>query len=317
MDQQEQQRKTLEEQFNYVESNRKVGDWLKKRFAWIILIIASVLFVFKEGLELSASGQDIITLIMNMGLTYLFALYTSISLRRLGKKSGKESGIFTGALKYLADAKSNIKDIMYLLPVFLRHKNEQSLQDVKKLYLEENGLVFNLYKKGYYDTDAGKQDLSDIQKIALKKVEKIKITKLTASDLLSEHSKSGLKHLDPLYLGIDEKTDAKISNIQMLVTKAILPIVTSYFAVQVVFGEGIIWGAIQVSIVLVIGVAHYMEGEDYVITELRNRQINKADLLIEFKNTYDNKRYLYEEQEKVISGEIYTQKDVDSIGLTD
>lgn len=299
MSEQQQVKKTLEEQINYVENNRKVSDWLKKRFAWIILVIASVLFVFKEGLELTASGEDVITLLMNMGLTYLFALYVSLSLRRLGKKSGKDSPIFMNALKYLADAKQSIKEIMYLLPIFLQHKNKQALEDAKKTYLETKGLVYALYKKGYYNN---RNDLSKLQIDALKRVDNIKVTTLTSSDLLAEHSKG--KQFDTLYLGVDEKTDETISSIQMLVSKLVLPIITSYFAVQVVLGESLIWGAIQVSIILVIGVTHYMEGEDYVITELRNRQINKADLLIEFKNTYDNKKQLFAEEEKLIKEQL-------------
>lgn len=295
MSEQQQVKKTLEEQLSYVENNRKVSEWLKKRFAWIVLVIASILFIFREGLELTASGEDVVTLVMNMGLTYMFAFYISVSLRRLGKKSGKESNIFLAALKYLAEAKNNIKDIMYLLPVFLQYKNKQALEDAKKNYLEAKGLVYALYKKNYYEN---KKDLTDAQKQALARVEKIKITTLTSSDLLTEHSKT--KNFDTLYLGLDEKTDEKISNLQMLVSKAVLPIITSYFAVQVVLGESLIWGAIQVSIILVIGVAHFMEGEDYVITELRNRQINKADLLIEFKNTYDNKKEMYKEEIEII-----------------
>lgn len=323
MQEQQQEKKTLEQQFNYVENNRKFGEWLKKRFAWIILIIASILFVFKEGLELTASGEDVVTLVMNMGLTYLFALYVSMALRRLGKKSGKESGIFLSALKYLAEAKNNIKDIMYLLPVFLQHKNKQALEDAKKHYLEAKGLVYALYQKGYYDN---KKDLPETQRNALKQVSKLKITTLTSTDLLAEHSKK--KSYDSLYLGIDEKTDERVSSMQMLVSKAVLPIITSYFAVQVVLGESLIWGAIQVSIILVIGVAHYMEGEDYIITELRNRQISKADLLIEFKNTYDNKRALFVEEEEIIKEHLEkkeqeeipatTEEDfIGSIGLTD
>lgn len=324
MQEQQKEKKTLEEQYNYVENNRKFGEWLRRRFAWIILIAASILFVFKEGLELTASGEDVVTLIMNMGLTYLFALYISLALRRLGKKSGKESGIFINALKYLADAKQGIKEIMYLLPVFLQHKNKQALIDAKKHYLEAKGLVYALYEKGYYQN---KKDLPEAQKDALKKVAKLKITTLTSSDLLAEHSK---KNYDTLYLGIDERTDERVSSLQMLISKAVLPIITSYFAVQVVLGESLIWGAIQVSIILVVGVAHYMEGEDYVITELRNRQISKADLLIEFKNTYDNKKEMFIEEEKIIKEHLegkpkepepqeeeIKEKEIASIGLTD
>ena len=96
--------KTLEERYKYVENRRNFGEWFKKRMSWIILIGASILFIFKEGLEFSASTDDVITLIMSMAFTYLFALYISLSMRRMGKKSGKESSQFNNALKYLAEA---------------------------------------------------------------------------------------------------------------------------------------------------------------------------------------------------------------------
>ena len=294
------EKKLLEQKYKYVEGKRNIGDWVKKRMSWLILIVASILFIFKEGLEFSASTDDVITIIMSMSFTYLFALYVSISLRQMGKKSGKESQTFMNALKYLAEAKTNIKEIMYLLPRFARHKNETALFDVKRLFIEEKGLLFTLYQKGYYERKEIYESLSIEQKKALVDVKKIKITKLQPSDLLSEHSKSKSKHYDPLYLGKDERTDAKQSSITMAITKSILPIITSYFAIQVVLGSSILWGAIQVAVIMLMGTTHYMEGEDYILTELKNRQINKADLLIEFKNLYDNSHQIFQEEMKIL-----------------
>ena len=294
------EKKLLEEKYKYVEGKRNIGDWVKKRMSWLILIVASILFIFKEGLEFSASTDDVLTIIMSMSFTYLFALYVSISLRQMGKKSGKESQTFMNALKYLAEAKTNIKEIMYLLPRYARYKNEVALNDVRKLFIEEMGLLFTLYQKGYYERKEIYKSLSVEQKKALEDVKKIKITKLQPSDLLSEHSKSKSKHYDPLYLGKDERTDARQSSITMAITKSILPIITSYFAIQVVLGSSILWGAIQVAVIMLMGVTHYMEGEDYIVSELKNRQINKADLLIEFKNLYDNSHQIFQEEIKIL-----------------
>jgi hypothetical protein len=299
-------KKLLEERYSYVENRRNVGEWFRKRMSWLILIVASILFIFKEGLEFSQSQDDVITLIMSMAFTYLFALYVAMSMRSMGKKSGKDSGSFNNALKYLSEAKQSIKDIMYLLPRYVRHKNETSLEDVKKLFIEENGLLYSLYQKEYYNKKEVYEKLGDFQKKALKEISKIKITKLQPSDLLSEHSKSRSRYYDPLYLGKDERTDAQQSGFSMALSKAILPIITSYFAIQVVLGSSLLWGAIQVSVIMLMGVTHYMEGEDYVMNELKNRQINKADLLIEFKNLYDNAHNIFKEEEEIL-------KNIDSI----
>lgn len=291
----EEEKKTFEERYKYIENQRVFNAWFKKNLSWLILVVSSILFIFKEGLEFSASQDDLLTLIMSMSFTYLFALYVSISLRQMGKKSGKEATIYMNAIKYLADAKQDVKNFVYLLPRFVKYKNEQSLKDVQKLFIEEHGMIWSLYEKGYYKEEKVYELLEEQQKKALKKIGDIRITKLTVNSLLSEHSKSKLRHTDPLYLGKDENTDQTQSMLGMMVTKSILPIITSYFAIQVVLGTSLLWGAIQVAVILLMGTTHYMEGEDYVITELRNRQINKADLLIEFKNLFDNKSKIFED----------------------
>lgn len=296
----EQEKKTFEEKYKYMEGQRHFNAWFKKNLSWLILVVASILFIFKEGLEFSQSKDDVVTLIMSMAFTYLFALYVSISLRQMGKKSGKESTTYSSAIKYLAEAKQNIKDIVYLLPRFVKYKNETALKDVQKLFVEENGMIWSLYEKGYYSEPSVKQNLEDRQRKALSHVNKIRITKITVSSLLSEHSKSRLRYTDPLWLGKDEGTDQTQSMLSMMVTKSVLPIITSYFAIQVVLGTGLLWGAIQVAVILLMGTTHFMEGEDYIITELRNRQINKADLLIEFKNLFDNKAKIFEDDIELV-----------------
>lgn len=290
------EKQTFEEKYKYIESQKLFNSWIKKNLTWLILVISSILFIFKEGLEFSASTDNVVTLVMSMAFTYLFALYVSITLRQMGKKSGKESTTYNSAIKYLSDSKQDVKKFIYLLPLFVKHKNEMSLKDVQKLYVEENGMNWSLYEKGYYKEENVYENLEEIQKKALKDIAKIKITKLSVNNLLSEHSKNRLKHIDPLYLGKDENTDQTSSMISMMVTKSVLPIITSYFAIQVVLGTSLLWGAIQVAVILLMGVTHFMQGEDYVTTELRNRQINKADLLIEFKNLYDTGSKIFEDE---------------------
>ena len=294
------EKKTIEERYKFIEQQRQFGTWFRKNLSWIILIIASILFIFKEGLEFSASNDDLLTLIMSMSFTYLFALYVSISLRQMGKKAGKESNLYTNALKYLSESKSAIKKIVFLLPRFVKYKNETALKDVQKLFIEENGMIWSLYEKGYYKKQSVIENLEEKQIKALKHISKIKITKITVSNLLSEHSKSKLRYTDPLYLGKDESTDQRQSMVSMMITKAVLPIITSYFAIQVVLGTSLLWGAIQVAVIMLMGVTHYMEGEDFIITELRNRQINKADLLIEFHNLHENKSPIFKDELELV-----------------
>ena len=293
--------KTINEQVEFDVKKKTAGEWIKKRLSWFVVVGSSILYIFKEGMKLSRTGEDILTILAGMALTYLFTLYIAKNLRAMGKQSGKDSKSFKGALKYLLDAKTAIKDIMYLLPSYCTYKNETTLVDVKKLFVEANGLSYKLWQKGYYNKEEIIAKLSPQELEVLASIPEIKITQLAPNDLLSENSKNKLKHLDPLYLGIDERTDEKKATKNMLWSKAIFPIITGYFAVNVILGENLLWGAIQVSIILLIGTTNYMEGEDFVVGELKNRHIKKADLLIEFKNLYENRKDIFAVEEELAS----------------
>lgn len=302
----------------YNDKKNELGTWLKKRMSWVTLVLASVLFAFKETLDFTRTGKDIATIVMGMSFTYLFTVYISIALRSIGKKEAKKTQSFKGALKYLLDAKENIKEILYLLNKFCSYKNDKALQEVKQIFLEENGLSYVLFNKGYYQLENNQKALTDKQKEILTKVNEIKISKLVPNELLAEYSRSKSSYLDPLYLGSSEDDDNKQKILKIMISKALLPIIFGYFAVDFAFSSSIVWGAIQVSIILLVGISHYLEGEDYVLGELKNRMLNKANFLIEFRTLYDNQKEIFIEEEKLIEDlqnntkvSKYEQKDFD------
>lgn len=270
---------------------------LKQRMAWIILGLSAFGFAFKEVLDLQRTGLDVISFVMSIGITYTFTIYVALAMRKMGKKSGKDHPIYQASLKHLKDAKDSIKEITFMTPVFCRIKNTQALREVRRNILEETGLKFNLWENGVYDSKEYRDKLEKEQIEALEEVRTVKISTLTSNQLLSEHSSKKVRR-DPLYLGKDEITDSFQSGIQIALTKLFIPIVFSYFTVSVALGMGIIWGIMQTSIILLIGFAHYMDGEEFVLTELRNRYINKADLLNEFRSLYDNRHQLFAAEEK-------------------
>ena len=281
----------------YVSQKDRLSLAIKQRLAWLVLGFSAIAFAFKEVLNLEQTGVDVLTLIMSIGITYMFTVYVALSMRRMGKKAGKESPIYTATLKNLKEAKDSVKDIIYMTPVFCRIKNTQALREVRRNVLEEHGLKFSLWEKGAYNNPAILNKLEKYQLEALEDIKKIKISRISSNQLLSEHA-SKRTRIDPLYLGKDENTDNLQSGLQIAFTKLFVPIVFSYFTVNVVLGVNIIWGLIQTSIILLIGLAHYMDGEEFVLTSLRNRYINKADLLLEFKSLYVNRHELFDAEEK-------------------
>jgi len=270
---------------------------LKQRMAWIILGLSAFGFAFKEVLDLQRTGLDVISFIMSIGITYTFTIYVALAMRKMGKKSGKEHPIYQASLNHLKEAKEGIKEITFMTPVFCRIKNTQALREVRRNILEEYGLSFNLWENGAYNSKEMLQKLDKEQLAALEEVRTVKISTLTSNQLLSEHSSKKVRK-NPLYLGKDEVADTYQSGIQIALTKLFIPIVFSYFSVSVALGLGIVWGIMQTSIILLMGFTHYMDGEEFVLTELRNRYINKADLLNEFRSLYDNRHQLFAAEEK-------------------
>lgn len=268
----------------------------KQRMAWIILVISAFGFAFKEVLDLQRTGLDVISFVMSIGITYMFTVYVAMSMRKMGKKSGKDNPLYSASLKHLKDAKDSVKNIVYMTPVFCRIKNTQAMKEVRRNMLEEYGMKFNLWEQGAYQKPEVISKLDKEQLQCLEDIKTIKISTLTSNQLLSEHSSKKVRR-DPLYLGKDEATDNFQSGIQIVLTKLFIPIVFSYFTVNVILGMNILWGIIQTSIIMLIGFAHYMDGEEFVLTELRNRYINKADLLNEFRSLYDNRHILFAEEE--------------------
>lgn len=269
---------------------------IKQKMAWIVLIVSAVLFAFKEVLDLQRTGQDVLTIIMSILITYMFTIYVSFALRRLGKKSGKESPYYIATMKNLKDAKDDIKPIVYLTPAFCRFKNTEAIKEVRVNMLEEHGLKYEHWENGYYDNEDARSLLDQEQLNTLDSVKKIEISTITTNQLLSERNNK--RKNDPLYLGKSEMQDNKDALLQIAISKLFIPIAFSYFTVTVAMGVSLIWGLIQTSIIMLIGIVYYLDGEEFVLTELRNRYINKADLLKEFRSLYDNRRQIFAEKEQ-------------------
>lgn len=280
-----------------VTSKDKWASWVKRNMAQAVLVLSALLFVFKEAMDFQRTQKDIMTILASIGLTYFFAVYVSLAMRHMGKKAGKESSPFKAAKKYMGDAKESIKEKTYLLPIFCRIKNDDALVTVRENYIIENGLNIKLYRVGYYKDN--RDQLSDTERAVIDHVSKLRVDMLSASQILSENSKKN--NHNPNYTGRDEQELDKSATIRIMASKLLFPIVVSYFSVTVILGSNLIWGLIQTSIIMLMGVMNYMGGEEEVLTLLRNRYIQKGDWMIEFANLLRDKPHLFDEYDTKIN----------------
>ena len=88
-------------------------------------------------------------------------MYVALAMRQMGKKSGKDNPAFVAAKEYMGNEKKSVKDITYLLPVYCRVKNDEAYQRSATCVLKKNGINMKLYTAGYYDTDKGRESLTE------------------------------------------------------------------------------------------------------------------------------------------------------------
>lgn len=282
----------------YQSQRERISLAIKSHMSWTILISAAIAFALKEAVELRRTGADVLTFVMSIGITYMFTVYVSLAMRKMGKRDAKKQPMFLSTLKYLKDQKESVSEIAFLTPVFCRIKNQQALREVRRNILEENGMKLSLWEKGHYNDK--EETLEKEQIKALKDIRTLKLSTLTSNQLLSEHANNKVKR-DPMYLGKDEISDAISSSLRIGLSKLFLPIAFTYFSATVAFGSGVIWGIVQSLIILLIGYMYYLDGEEYVLTDLRNRYVNKAELLKEFRTLHENRSELFAEEEKAFA----------------
>jgi hypothetical protein len=273
--------------------------WIKQRLANIVLGASAFIFIFKEAIDFSRTEKDFLTAVMSIGLTYFFAVYVALAMRQMGKKSGKDNEAFIAAKEYMGSEKKSVKEITYLLPVYCRYKNDEAIEEVRHAFLEENGINMKLYTSGYYDTEKGRESLTEREAKVIETSKFIKIDLLTPSQLLSENGIKGNK-LNPNYIGKTERELDRNASLMIAFSKLVFPVITGYFAVSVALGVNLIWGAIQTAIIMLMGVMQYMAAEDEVLTLVRNRYIMKGDYLNEFRVLYTAKPELFKEAEQEV-----------------
>lgn len=276
---------------------QKVGVFVKDSLLAIILVLSLIAFALKEVILLKPSEEfDWYRVVASGIITYIFAVYVYVVLGELGIKKGKNSNQFQSTMQDLSKSKNDIVMFVDKLPIFVAYKNRQALKEVRTNILSECAMTYERFENGYYKKHY--DELSDLEKQAFNMATNIRIKLITARDLLSENTmkeKFALSkkkryevRYNPLKMGRTEEQFAASRVAKKLFTKLIYPFLFSYLTIQSIVWGNLLYGCIQAILILLGGSINYISSEDYVINELRNRFISKADFLKEFKVMYDN-----------------------------
>lgn len=265
-----------EESIKTYSSSTRIKEFLKQKLPLIVLSIGCFAFVFKDVVNWKLNTDNIYTLIISMVITYFFTMYVVIIMGKMGIKSGKNNQIFLATLDYYTKAKKEIEPYRQYLGKFCKMKTQEEQLIMQKHILDEENLeVDKLYE---YDlTKMTKRQIKCIQK-----AKKLKTIRLQERDLVSERGWSK-KAQWGTYLGKSEREFVLANETTNSVSKFLLPIAITMLGIESLVMANIVGGLIKVAVVLFSGLINYLSNEDFALNELRNRFINKADFLKEFK----------------------------------
>lgn len=262
-------------------TSSKVKFFLKEKIAYIVVIVGCILFVFQDAIIWGFNSVNFFVLIGSMVVTYVFNIIINFICAKIGRKKGKENELYKATMEYYANAKKEIENKRNYLSIYCDYKTLKEKKRIQKEILDDENLQLN--KLDYYVQDR----LTEEQWKTVQEARKVKVDRLQEKDLMSERGKSK-KNKDSNYLGKSEFEFEKENQIVNGLSKLIVPIVLTYLSMEAFVLTNILSGAVKVTIILIGGIYTMLTNEDFVVNELRNRFINKADNLVEFKTLCEN-----------------------------
>ena len=201
---------------------------------------------------------------------------------------------FLKTLKAYQDSKNRIAKNTQYIPMFCAYKNKQLYNDTKREIVESANISYDFYLSPKFDIN----ELEQWQRDILDGIKKIKIERISPSDLLQEKGKSGRRRtLLPIAPEKHKRNYLIRSSIQKFFSSILSGMVV---ALGVVLGNwflGITYGFT----VLLSFIMANISGADYANSGLRQRYIAKADLLNEFHNMID---YFIEQEKELAKKEV-------------
>lgn len=249
-------------------------------------------FAYEGGIEYVFGDYKFYIL---SAITMMVSIFVSQINYVTARNGAMNTTKFLKTMKTYQDSKQQIAKFSQYIPMFCSYKNKQLYDDTKREIVESANISYDLYNDDSFEME----ELEPWQKKILEDIKKIKIERISPSDLLQEKSnRSKRKSLLPISPEKHNRSYLIKSAITKLVSSALSGTVV---ALGVVLGNwflGITYGFT----VLLSFITSNVTGADYANSGLRQRYIAKADLLNEFHNMVDF--FIEEEKRQKIKQEI-------------
>ena len=211
------------------------------------------------------------------GFTIFVSLFVAMTNYSTSISGAMETIKFKKTLKVYQEAKQKCVKHTQYLPDFCNYKNKQLYDNIKRSIVESANITYEFYNSEEFSM----QHLEKWQKKILKRIENIKIKRLTPSMLLQERVSNAIRQSLLPVSPEEQKRNYLIRSIFSKVVSVTLSGTT--VALGVVLGNFFL-GATYGFTVFSSFICANLSGADYANAGLRQRYIAKVDLLNEFEN---------------------------------
>jgi hypothetical protein len=257
---------------------KRLTSFLSKNICDIAIVLLCVIRIVFGLADIERTGKTIVEVLGDGFVTLIFSLTLSRLMDSKGLLAGVETSDYQQALKeYREVAKKSTKYITNL-GAWCNKYSEEKYKETVSLRLLPLGLTFEQFVKNEYDVTK----LSKEQKFELLKVSKLKVVRLTVSNLLSgDCAPRG----DIDYTSVSKSEYMKSSTKQDVFMKTIVSFIFGYFTVSPILTwnwSGLIWALLQTIFVLGLSVIKYYSAHTYATERLKGKLVYNTNVLTLF-----------------------------------
>ena len=248
----------------------------------------SLFYIAMAVLVPGETGKSLGTIIADGAASFLLGVCINFNLNMQGVLKGERSERMLETKTLHANTVSGLSPFMHLLDGWCATQNDAALQAARARILMQAGLRY----ADCFDADGVPMPLKTEgldeytlkrRRRAMRAAIRLRLSQLSAAVLTGE----GGKRDDPYDLGENVSQYIRHTNLKDMVSKVLIALLFGYFGVRLIenfsYAE-LIWRALQVAILLAMGVAKLTRAYLFMVDTYRGNIVRKINYLQSFGN---------------------------------
>ena len=268
--------------------NESFKKFMSDAAGYVAVAAVSLVYIAMAVLVPGATGKSLGTIIADGVASFLLGVCINFNLNMQGILKGERSQKMLDTKTLHAETVTGLSGYMHLLDGWCADQNALALRTARGRILMQVGLRYS----DCFDADGVPKPLqlegldkniAKRRKRAMKKAVRLRISQLSSAVLTGE----GGRNDDPYDLGESVAGYIRHTNIKDVASKILIALVFGYFGVQLIesfsYAE-LIWRALQVAILLAMGVAKLTRAYLFMVDTYRGNIVRKINYLQSFGN---------------------------------